>query len=314
MGRFIWQNGKILPESEAVISVYDSALMFGDMVFEMTRSFNRKQFKLREHIERLIRSIMYTRIPFDMSIDDLEIACDDIQNSNQFEPDDEHRLMINVSRGTLPMYSETERAWNGTNIMITDFPLRWTVAGMGQLFDNGINAVTPSQRAIPASLLDPRVKSRSRMHLQMANIEVSGYEGNNNWPLLLDEHGYVTEGTGANFFIVDKWGKLLTPHPKNILNGISRAFIFSDFNILTLGDDITLYDIYNAKEAFFTATPFCMLPVTSINGVKIGDGKVGEKYNYFLNEWSKMVGVDIKGQIQAWDKGAKKGPSAYKFK
>ena len=313
MGRFIWQNGKILPESEAVISVYDSALMFGDMVFEMTRSFNRKQFKLREHIERLIRSIMYTRIPFDMSIDDLEIACDDIQNSNQFEPDDEHRLMINVSRGTLPMYSETERAWNGTNIMITDFPLRWTVAGMGQLFDNGINAVTPSQRAIPASLLDPRVKSRSRMHLQMANIEVSGYEGNNNWPLLLDEHGYVTEGTGANFFIVDKCGALLTPHSKNILNGISRGII-SDFGVLALEDDITLYDIHNAKEAFFTATPFCMLPVTSINGVKIGDGKVGKVYNNLLRQWSDKVGVDIKGQIQEWDKGAKNGPSAYKFK
>ena len=50
--RVVYFNGKLVPESEAKISIYDSALMFGDMVFEMTRSFNKKQFKLREHLER----------------------------------------------------------------------------------------------------------------------------------------------------------------------------------------------------------------------------------------------------------------------
>ena len=51
--RKVWMNGRLIPETEAKLSVYDSALMFGDMVFEMTRSFNGKQFKLREHLERL---------------------------------------------------------------------------------------------------------------------------------------------------------------------------------------------------------------------------------------------------------------------
>jgi len=69
-----------------------------------------------------------------------------------------------------------------------------------------------------------------------------------------------------------------------------------------------------AQEAFFTATPFCMLPVVSINGTPISDGRVGPKYKHLLQRWSENVGVDIKGQIQAWDKGAKEGPSAYKFK
>ena len=51
--RLVYMNGKYVPESEAKISIFDSALMFGDMVFEMTRSFNKKQFKLNEHLERL---------------------------------------------------------------------------------------------------------------------------------------------------------------------------------------------------------------------------------------------------------------------
>ena len=52
-GRVVYFNGELVPEAEAKISIYDSALMFGDMVFEMTRSFNGKQFKLKEHIEQM---------------------------------------------------------------------------------------------------------------------------------------------------------------------------------------------------------------------------------------------------------------------
>ena len=60
MGRLVYWNGKYIPDSEARVSIYDSALMFGDMVFEMTRSFNKEQFKLREHLERLYASIKVT--------------------------------------------------------------------------------------------------------------------------------------------------------------------------------------------------------------------------------------------------------------
>ena len=70
--RLVYFNGKMVPEAEAKISIYDSALMFGDMVFEMTRSFNKKQFKLREHLERLYTSIKYVHIPLEMTIDEME--------------------------------------------------------------------------------------------------------------------------------------------------------------------------------------------------------------------------------------------------
>ncbi|SVE53727.1 uncharacterized protein METZ01_LOCUS506581, partial [marine metagenome] len=59
-------NGEFIKESDAKISIYDSALMFGDMVFEMTRSFNKKQFRLREHLERLYTGLKILRIPLKM--------------------------------------------------------------------------------------------------------------------------------------------------------------------------------------------------------------------------------------------------------
>ena len=80
--------------------------MFGDMVFEMTRSFNKKQFKLKEHISRLMQGIKILRIPFDHSAAEIEKACNETieMNSDVFEKDDEHRLMIDVSRGLLGIY------------------------------------------------------------------------------------------------------------------------------------------------------------------------------------------------------------------
>ena len=107
--RSVYFNGKFVPETEANISIYDSALMFGDMIFDMTRSYNKKQFRLRKHLERLYNSMKSAEISIDMSIDEMEKACLDTIKKNEsfFEPHDEHRLMINVSRGPLSIYAES---------------------------------------------------------------------------------------------------------------------------------------------------------------------------------------------------------------
>jgi branched-chain amino acid aminotransferase len=205
-------------------------------------------------------------------------------------------------------------------VIIADFPLRWTVAGMGKLFDEGINAVIPSQRAIPAWLLEPKVKNRSRLHYLMANIEVSNYAGENNWALLLDPDGFIAEGTGDNFFIV-KDRVIITPEGRNILRGISRAYICelaAELGLACVEKNFETYDIITADEAFMTGTPFCLLPVTSLNRVTIGTGRMGEVTRLLLDTWSARVGVDIEAQIKQWDAARSgvraQGPSPYSFK
>lgn len=323
ISRTVWMNGELVPESEAKLSIYDSALMFGDMVFEMTRSFNKVQFKLREHLERLYAGIKILRIPMTMPLEEMEQAIYQTIEANaaNFSEDDEHRVMIDISRGLLGIYQDEVNVPKGTNVIIADFPLRWTVAGMGHLFDTGINAVIPSQRAIPASLLDPKIKNRSRIHYLMANIEVSGYAGDDNWALLLDTDGFIAEGTGDNFFIISN-GKILTPEGRNVLRGISRAYVIEELatqlGIEIIEKNIEPYDVYTADEAFMTGTPFCMLPVTRLNDVAIGDGKVGSIFNKLLTQWSKNVGLDIAAQIKSWDATRKKiktdAPTPYNFK
>jgi branched-chain amino acid aminotransferase len=319
-GRVVYQNGEFVAESDARISIFDSALMFGDMVFEMTRSFNKEQFRLQDHLERLMAGVKILHIPLTIGVEELVEICHEVVRRNDpvFSATDEHRLMINVSRGPLGIYGEIFDNKFEPTVVVADFPLKWTVAGMGELFDVGINAVVPSQRAIPSSLMDPKIKNRSRLFYQMANIEVSKVKGDRNWALLLDPEGLVTEGTGDNFFIV-RDGVVITPEGRNVLRGISRDYIFElcvELGIECIEKPFDLYDVYTADEAFMTGTPFCLLPVSSLNDLPIGTEPMGPVTRGLLNRWSENVGLNIENQIKDFNKETTEsaGTSPYRFK
>ena len=305
-GRVVYMNGKYVPENEAKISIFDSALMFGDMVFEMTRSFNKKQFKLKEHLERLLYGVKIYRIPLNLNINDLEKICLETveRNDKFFESTDEHRLMINISRGPLGIYAPVFDNIIEPTVVVADFPLKWTVASMGKLYDEGVNAVLVNQRAIPSHLMDPKIKNRSRVFYQMANIEASMFRGKNNWALMMDTDGFIAEGSGDNFFII-KNGTVITPEGRNCLVGISRNYVFEvceELGIKCIEKNIEPYDVYTADEAFMTGTPFCLLPVFRFNETDVGNGKFGEITKKIINKWSENVGVDIIDQIKNFEK------------
>ena len=320
--RKIYMNGKFVDESEAKISIFDSSLMFGDMVFEMTRSFGGEHFKLREHIDRLFTGLKILRIDIPESKEEVYDLCIKTAEMNRdaFDEDDEHRLLIDVSRGVLGIYEGIQGIHKGYNLVIADFPLKWTVQGMGKLFSTGINNVITNQKVIPAHLMDPKIKNRSRLFYLMANIETSLYKGENNWPLMLDTDGFIAEGSGDNFFIV-KNNTVISPEGRNMLRGISRDYVMNDLcktlKIDAIEKNIEPFDVYEADEAFISATPFCMLPVTSLNSIKIGDGMPGKVFKSLINQWSKNEGVDIIKQIESWNEkieNTKNKVTPYKFK
>ena len=319
--RTVYINGQYVPETEAGISIFDSACMSGDMVFEMTRSFNRKQFKLREHIERLYRSAKMLRIPFGMSINELEALTHEVIERNQrsMDDDEEDRVMINLSRGINSLYHPIFGGDPGPTLVISSFPLSLTLAAFEGIYDPGLHAVTPSQRAIPANLMDSKIKHRSHLSFVIANIQVSLINDANAWALLLDPDGFVTEGTGANFFIITD-GELWTPEPRNILRGITRAHtmeLATKLGITVREKNIELYDVIHADEAFYTSTPACIYPCTKINGIDIGSGSMGSITNRLLAAWSEDVGVDIIAQTKRYaartQASASAGASPYRF-
>ena len=191
---------------------------------------------------------------------------------------------------------------------------------MSQYYDRGINSVIPSQRAIPSTLMDPKIKNRSRMWYQMANIEVSKVEGDNNWAYGSTQMDLLLKELGDNFFMV-KDGVVITPEGRNILRGISDYVIeiAKELNIPAIEKNIEPYDVYTADEAFLTGTPFCILPTTQLNGQDIGDGKMGEITRRLLKKWSENVGLDIEAQIRKYGQDIQSNknisaPTPYQFK
>ena len=124
--------------------------MFGDMVFEANESFNHKQFLLEDHIDRLLTGLKILRIPVKYNKKQILKICENtIKKILNILKDDEHRLMIDVSRGLLDIYKGIKNIHKDTNFIVADFPLRWTVRGMGKLLTR-INAViTPKELSHP---------------------------------------------------------------------------------------------------------------------------------------------------------------------
>ncbi|MEZ4678508.1 MAG: aminotransferase class IV [Caldilineaceae bacterium] len=168
-----------------------------------------------------------------------------------------------------------------------------------RFYTEGCHAVTPFSRAVPPEALDARIKNRSRMAYTLAEMEVKLVDPQAQ-SILLDIHGNVAENKGGNFFIVSE-GVLKTPHARSALAGVSRATVLelaAQLAIPVAVTDFQPYDIYTADEAFFTSTPYCIMPATKFNGLPVGDGQVGPLTQRLLAAWSELVGVDIVAQAQ----------------
>lgn len=311
--RVTYINGRWVPESKACIHIYDSQFMFGDAVFEMHRTFNHQHFLFDEHIDRLFSSMRNFYIPTDMTRDQIKSVCDELmaRNYSHFS-NDEYRFMINVSRGPLAIYKEVFSLemgddWNKPTWIINAWPLSKTAKTLAHFYDSGVNAVVVPQRQIPAQFLDPKVKSRSRAHLQLANIQASKF-GKDAAALLLDDQGLVTEGTGANFVIV-KNKKIIVPELRNVLRGCSLIFLLklaSNLGIDVVEKNFECYDVLDADEAMFTGTFTNLIPCNRLNGQFIKgreDGSImGPITKLLCDEWSNTVGVDFIKQVKEWSK------------
>ena len=262
--RLTYHTGQWIPESQAGIHIYDSQFMFGDAVFEMARTFNHKFFLLEEHVDRLFRSMDFLKIPITKTKKEVINLCEkafDI-NKDHFVGDekylDECRIMIIVSRCPLAIYREVfelkkGQSWNEPTWIINVWPLSKTGKALGHFYDTGVNAVIPQQPQIPAKFLENKVKNRSRMHYQVANLQVASYNmGRDTMPLLLDDDGFVTESTGANFVMI-KDGNLVVPELRNMLRGSSMMYILEviapQLGLEVITKNFDVYDVMNCDEA-----------------------------------------------------------------
>lgn len=298
----VYLNGRFVPASQAHLAIFDAGIVLGATVTEMTRTFHRRLWKLDDHLDRLFRALRYTRMEIGFSRQELATVSHALVERNTAllpHPEDELGLIHFVTAGEFPTYAGSAGGGARTTptVCAHTFVMPWEL--WAEKMRTGIHLVTPSIRHVPPQCYDPKMKYRSRMHYFLADQEARLVD-----PaaaaLLLDLDGNLTETSGANFLMVER-GTIVSPPERNILPGISRAMVIElagRLGIPFAERDLQVFNAVNAEEAFLSTTPYCLMPVTRINGIPIGGGSPGPIFRRLLDAWSEEVDLDIAGQIE----------------
>ena len=290
--RVAYVNGELVRESQAVVSIRDRGFVQGDAVFDTTRTFGGKIFKLTEHLERFYDSLKYMRIDPGMSQQQMRSLTMQVLEANLplLGEDDDYWVTQRVTRGV------STDAGTRPTVIIECMPLPF--AARAKYYRDGLPVVMPSIRRTPPESISPRAKVHNYINLILADQEAKAHNPDA-WPILLDTNGNIAEGPGSNFFVV-KDGRVITPKEQNVLAGISRRTaieLAQELGMETQEADIDLFDAYTANEAFVTSTSFCICPVGSVNGSAIGsDGVPGPVTDRLQKAYSGLVGIDTVGQ------------------
>jgi branched-chain amino acid aminotransferase len=287
-------NGSFVRASEAKISIFDRGFTSGEGVYDVTRSFGHKLFKLDAHIARLYRSLKYTRIDCGIPIEEMTRLSTDVfeRNKHLLAPDDDCALWQVVSRG-----SDRFTKGKPMTASVTVFCLPIAYHSFAREYVDGCVLVTPSTRRIPPQSLEAKAKITNKMNHTVAAFEAKQVNPRAT-PLMLDLDGNISETHLGNFFFVSG-GKLCTSTDRTVLGGVTRSTLFSladEMGIPVVEADFTPYDVYCADEAFTASTSPSIVPVKSLNGTNIGTSIPGPVTLKLMRAWEEMVGIDFVSQ------------------
>jgi D-alanine transaminase len=268
MPRIAYVNGRYVPQAEACVHVEDRGFQFADAVYEYFAVFGGKLADSEGHLERLWRSLGELRIDRPMSEKTLVMAMRETIRRNRIR---DGALYLQISRGVARRDHAFPTRPTPPSVVITAKPVDY--AAEQAKADRGVGVLTrPDNRwgrcDIKTVGLLPNVLAKQ------AAREAGAYEA---W--FVDDLGFVTEGSSTNAWIVDEEGVLRTRDTNaNILRGVTRK------SLLTLAAEaghpvserpFTVDDAKRAKEVFITAASTFVMPVTTIDGHRIGDGRPG---------------------------------------
>lgn len=287
----VWVGDRLVPRAEATVSVFDSSVQGGDAVWEGLRVTNGRIFALDEHLERLFASahaLMFERVPSKRRVLDAIAAT---LHANQMRDGAHIRLTltrgVKVSSGMSPTMNQS----GPTLIVLAEFKRAVDSAGKPQSAAAGTVLVTASQRRNAPQFLDSRIHHNNLLNNILAKIEANNAGADD--ALMLDAHGFVAETNATNVFIVDRNGRLLTPHASACLPGITRNIVLErvapSVGVAAHEAQLSLVQFYGAAECFTTGTMGGIVPVVQIDGRQIGDGQRGEVTRRLQEAYQHMV-------------------------
>jgi branched-chain amino acid aminotransferase len=282
----IYVDGKIVPKSEAVVSVYDSGFMLGDGIWEGLRLYNGKWAFLNEHIERLFEASLAIDLDIGKSREEVIRALEDTRNANNISSDAHARLMVTRGVKKRPFQHPSLSQSGPTFVIIIEHSK--------PKLPRPINLATvPHMRGLPMTQ-DPKLNSHSKLNCIIACIaaEKAGADE----ALMLDINGFVNTTNACNFFIVRK-GVVWTSTGDYCMNGITRQKVIDicKTNSIEVHErNFSLVDTYGADEAFLTGTFGAQTPVGMIDGRTIGNGELGPVATKIRSLYKNLVEEDTK--------------------
>jgi branched-chain amino acid aminotransferase len=281
--RLIYMSGKLVPKSQATISVFDHGFLYGDGIFEGIRVYQGNIFKCREHLVRLYESAKSILLEIPLTMEEMEEAVVETVKANQLQ-DAYIRLVVSRGPGDL-----------GLDPITCPMPQVIIIADQVRLFpkefyDNGLEIVTVPTRRNSVDALNPKIKSLNYLNNVLVKLEAR--RAGVLEALMLNNEGYVCEGSADNVFLV-KNGKLMTPPGYlGALEGITRATVMElavqhGYEVKEM--PFTRHDVYVADEVFLTGTGAEVIPVISVDNRIIGDGKPGAVTKELITAYRAIV-------------------------
>ena len=299
-GDIAYLNGQFIAAGRAALPVSDLGIVAAASVTEMIRTFRGQPFRVHEHLQRLAHSIRDTRLP-NVDLDTIESAIQQVvrHNAGQLPPDEDLGIIIFVTAGPNPTYlGELGRELFGQpTVCVHTFRLPFEF--WMKTYRSGQSLRVSDTQPPDPTTLPPTAKFRSRLHWYIADQDAGSRQAGSR--AILNSHHGLTETSAGNFFIVEQ-ETLVTPPDELVLNGISREVamqLASSIGLRTSKEPISSERATQSDEAFTTSTTYCLLPVATLNGKKIGHACPGPVTMRLLHAWNEMVGLDIIAQSVA---------------
>lgn len=272
---FIWFNGNIIPWEKATIHVMTHALHYGSSIFEGIRCYHSHKgpviLRHREHIQRLHNSAKIYRIPITWSIEDLMQACRTIIVKNNLI-NAYIRPIAFIGNIGMEIYPTRKYA---ADIAIAAFP--WNSYLGKDSLEKGIDTMISSWNKVPANTI-PNFSKAGGNYLSSMLISNEAHRHGYHEGIGLDIHGYIAEGAGENLFTINNNILSTPPRHSSILPGITRDTIIKlakSIGIKTQEHVLPRESLYIADEIFLSGTAAEIVPVRSVDGIKIGIGARG---------------------------------------
>jgi len=291
MAEIIYLNGQLVSRSRAKLSPFDHGFLYGYGLFETMRAYQGHIFRLDRHLARLRRSAEILGLTYNVIASEakqsLESACLKTLEANKLK---DARLRLTVSAGEGDMTPDPSTCSSPT-VLVTAQNL---VPLPPEKYESGFKAGLSSLRRNSRSPLS-RLKSTCYMENILARMAARA--GGCDEAILLNEQGYLAEGSATNIVIVSK-GELITPFLESgVLPGITREAVLDiarAASIQTLERQVELKELIEAEEAFVTNSILELMPLTWFEGKPIGTGKPGELTRKLLAAYRKLVDEAVK--------------------